>query len=297
MLRLRVRFALLLLATAASSVGTAHAQATGEEQARAREHFERGTRLYDAGSYAEAQAEFRASYDLVQHPDLLYNLYTAAERNGDLAVAIEALQGYLRGGQMEAARREALEARLERLLLRQEREVAERERRDRAQADAARQLEEEHAERERAQAEADRARADRREAVRAGHATSDALLFTGVGALAAGGVAGVLFAAFGGLSEAEDGRLAGSCGRDAGRLCLESDVAELRTWNTAADASWIAASALALTGLVLVLIAETTRPSARADDEVAVRPWLGPAGLGPGGLNGATAGVHLEARW
>ena len=53
--------------------------------------------------------------------------------------------------------------------------------------------------------------------------------------LSLGGVGGVLFAVFGGMSEAEDGSLASSCGRDAGRVCRREDVEGPEGWFLTAD--------------------------------------------------------------
>lgn len=272
-----MRRSAIVLALWLGSSSVAQAQdVSAEDQERAREHFDRGTEHYDAGNYAEAQAEFRASYEIVHHPDLLYNLYTAAERNGDVEVAIESLEGYLRDGEMEDTRRAALELRLERLRLRREREASERERQAREREEAQRRLAAEQAGREQAQREAQAERSERLASLRAGHRTSDGLLWTGLGALIGGGVAAVLFGAFAGLSESEDQSLAETCGRDAGRICRPEDVETLRTWNTAADASWIAASGLGVVGLALVLIAEVTRPSEAVEDDVGPAAWIRP---------------------
>ncbi|MBX3269041.1 MAG: hypothetical protein KF729_02200 [Sandaracinaceae bacterium] len=265
------------------------AQPLSEQDRRiAREHFDRGTAAFERGDYTEAAAEFRAAYALTRHADLLYNIYSSQERNGALAEAAEALEGYLRDGSPDATRREALELRLERLRLRIEQDRLADDTREaearRAREAAAAELSAERAQREaavRAAAAAEAAERARREDARA---TSDALWVTGIGALVAAAVALAGFGVLAGLGAAEDASLAERCGRDAGRVCRESDTATLAALNTAADASWIAGGALAVAGLALVLAAQSARPP---DDGVAayVGPLVGPtlAGIVAGG--------------
>ncbi len=110
-----------------------------EDDAAARDRFRLGTRHFDAGDYGLAAAEFQAAYDLSHRPALLYNVYLAYERLGDLERAIPALEGYLRDGE-PGDRREALESRLERMRQRladEERQAREREERERRLLEAA----------------------------------------------------------------------------------------------------------------------------------------------------------------
>ncbi|MCB9598253.1 MAG: hypothetical protein H6719_36405 [Sandaracinaceae bacterium] len=261
------------------------------DRAIARDHFDRGTLAFERGDYADASAEFRAAYELTHHADLLYNIYTAQERNGELAEAAAALEGYLRDGDPDEARREALELRLERLQLRLEQErlqAAEQEaatRREREEADA--QLEAERAERAAAEERADSERGERLAQVAARHQTSDALVVTGVVVLVAGGLGLGGFGVFAGLSESEDASLASRCGRDAGRVCRAADTTDLETFNTGADVSLVVGASLAVIGGAVILIGESLRPSDA--NEATARVW--PA-LGPG-----YAGVAAGGRW
>lgn len=285
MLRAFVGLAVWACAATALAQEATPPEPTPEQIAEARELFESATLAYEAGDYAEAQAGFRAAYDLTHHPDLLYNIYTSAERNGDTQLAIDSLEGYLEAGEMEDIRRNALEARMERLRLRLEREQREAADQERALAEREEQLAEEQVERQNAEVRAEEAQAQHLEGVRAGHATSDALTFVGVGSLIAGGVAAVLFATFAGLSEAEDQSIASSCGADALRVCNDDEVDTLRQWNLAADVSWIAAAGFGAVGLSLLLIGIATRPSEAGD--VALRPVLAPT----------AGGLIAEGRW
>ncbi len=112
-----------------------------ESDAVARDRFRRGTGYFDAGDYELAAREFEAAYALSHRPELLYNVYLAHERLGNLTQAIRALEDYLRDGE-PGERRESLVSRLERLRQRLagEQEVArareERERRLREAASA-----------------------------------------------------------------------------------------------------------------------------------------------------------------
>lgn len=284
-----VRSALASVLVLVAVASPAAAQELSEADRRvAREHFDRGTLAFERGDYGEASAEFRAAYALTHHADLLYNIYSAQERNGELVEAADALEGYLRDGAPDEARREALVLRLERLRLRieQERLTAAT-----AEAQAAREREAaeerlaaEQAERQAAEERAAREREGRMAHVRAGRETADTLVVTGVVALGVGALGLAGFGVFAGLSEAEDGALASSCGRDAGRLCREAETADLATYNTGADASLFAGAGVAVVGAVLVLVGEALRPSERTPDAAHVEPVLGP------GLAGVRAG-------
>jgi len=106
----------LPLALALFVPAVASAQAPSEDAIRqGGELFDQGTLAFERGDYGEAADAFQRAYELTHHPDLLYNVYSAQERNGQLEVAATALEGYLRDGSPEAARRGALELRLARL--------------------------------------------------------------------------------------------------------------------------------------------------------------------------------------
>src|SRR5262245_53535121 len=79
--------------------------ATAAMDARAREHLERGLRLYDAQKYAEAIAEFQAGYEIDAQPEFLYAMGQAERLNGDCRRAIAAFEAFLRTG--PSAKREA----------------------------------------------------------------------------------------------------------------------------------------------------------------------------------------------
>ncbi len=273
---------------------SAAAQLSDADRQVAREHFERGSSAFERGDYGEASAEFRAAYALTHHADLLYNIYSAQERNGELEEAAEALEGYLRDSDPEAARREALELRLARLQVRiaQARlDAAEANAEvDRERAAAAVALEAEQAERAAAEARALEEREGRLSQMRSAQGTSDALFHSGVVLMVAGGVGLGSFGVLAALSESEDQSLAASCGRDAGRVCSEGDVSALRTLNTAADVSWIGGAGLLAVGAVVVLIGESLRPAedVSASGETA---WISPV------VSPTSAGVMLGGAW
>lgn len=77
------------------------AQEAEQEQAvslmdqEARQHFQIGKSLYDAGRFVEAAAEFDQAYKKSGRPQLLYNLYVAHRDSSNWAQAVESLRGYL----------------------------------------------------------------------------------------------------------------------------------------------------------------------------------------------------------
>lgn len=257
-----VRGAALVLGLACLAPSLALAQgATGDATEEARRHFEAGTEAFDVGEYVRAATEFRTAYDITHHPDLLFNIYSALERAGELEQAADALEGYLRDGDPDEERRTALSARLARL----------RERLAQARADAAEA--ELQAERDRArepqESETPHAPAEPAPADDGGGGIHPA----GVGLLIGGGVLLVTFAIVAGLAAAEDGHLADTCSPG----CSDDQVATLSTLNLVADVSWIAGAVVAATGLVLLFALPPEGDGASAS----IAPWAAP---GAGGL-------------
>ncbi|MGE3636164.1 MAG: tol-pal system YbgF family protein, partial [Sandaracinaceae bacterium] len=212
----------------------------------ARAHFEEGTRLFEVGEYGRAAAEFQAAYDLVHHPDLLFNVYSALERQGDLEGAARALEAYLHDSPAELERRDALEARLARLQAR----IAENElaRRD----EAAAREEGAHAE--------------------PTSTSGGGVHPAGIGVLIAGGVLLATFGVFAGLSAMADGQLADTCMTS----CSEEQVSDLRTFALIADIAWISGAVVAVTGLVLLFVLPPEGEAASAT----LAPWITPDGGG-----------------
>ncbi len=238
----------------------AHAQqATPEEdpQAAARAHFEAGTRAFDTGEYARAAEEFRAAHALMPHADLLFNIYSAEERGGNLGPAAEALDRYLQEGRQDDPRREALTARLAHLRARlaEQRAAA-------AEAEAARQRELVEA-------------ARRDEPASPPPPPSSGVHPAGVGVLIGGGALAAGWVVFAILSEVEDGSLDGTCGTS----CTRAQVGTLAALNTLADVTLVATGAVAVTGLVL-LFALPPEGGASAAASARVLPWASPGGGG-----------------
>lgn len=249
--------ALSVVAALAAGPAIAVAQGSEAEDAAARAHFEAGTHALDTGEYARASTEFRAAYAATHRPELLYDIYLAEERGGNVAAAVEALEGYLRDGSPEQDRRDSLTARLANLRARLAEQRA-------ADAEAALAAE------------------------RAGSSTptptgtSDqggggGVNPAGIGVLIAAGVLLVSFAVFGGLSEAEHSSLATRC---ATVTCTESDVGALRFYNGIADASWITASIAGVTGLLLLFLLPPDRPATTTPSSARLVPWATPTSGG-----------------
>ena len=289
--RLSVRFTCIgvfLVAGLAAPVSAQRPDLTEADRLLARNHFERGNLLYDGGNYTEAAAEFEAAYALTHHVDLLYNVYTAQERAGELVEARAALERYLAEATIEQDRREALQVRLARLRERIARAQAAEEAAERERAEAAARLQAEREEREAAEremaaereAQASRAAEERR---RARQATADMLTLMGTIGLITGGVGLANFVVFAGLSEAEDQALAPECGRDLGGICHRYQVENLVAFNTTADASLVIGASLAAAGTIALVVAETERPPARGHSETPralLVPYASPSGAG-----------------
>jgi hypothetical protein len=72
--------------------GVAHA----DDTSAAREHFHRGTRLYDVRKYKEAAKEYEEAYEAKDDPALLFNIGQAHRLAGDYDEAIAAYLAFLR---------------------------------------------------------------------------------------------------------------------------------------------------------------------------------------------------------
>jgi hypothetical protein len=95
--------ALVIVAAVAAALvlglaGTARAEPTARARAEAKSHFERGSRLYQQGHYAEAVAELEAGYALDPRPDFLYALGQAERKRGDCKAAIGYYQSFVDSG-------------------------------------------------------------------------------------------------------------------------------------------------------------------------------------------------------
>lgn len=263
----------LITACAVALSASAQAQAQGQTQAgaaRARVHFETGTRAFEEGDYSLAILEFEAAYEITQHPDLLFNVYSAAERAGRLEQAELALARYLQVARLRRRQRRGLERRLERLQLRIEEA--------RAQAPPAPAAPEplpteplppvEHAPGEPSTDSS---------AAPPPPASGAALHPAGVVSMVVAGALLASFALFATLSELEDQALAGSCGRDVGASCEPDRVRNLEAFNVVADVSLVAGIGAALMGAVLWLVLPAEEGST-----VAFAPWATPNGAGGG---------------
>jgi tetratricopeptide (TPR) repeat protein len=107
---------LLLFATLFAVAAPAEAQRRRRQRPRsqveqARDLFEEGRRAFDAGNYEAALGSFRASYDLVGTPEILFNIGTCADYLHRDEEALAAFESYL-AELPEAPDRVAVQARI-----------------------------------------------------------------------------------------------------------------------------------------------------------------------------------------
>ncbi len=106
----------LLLVCSGASIGAvasrAQAQSDASSDADARRYFEEGRAAYDAGDFDAAVRGFRRAYLLSARPALLYNIGQAELRAGHDALALEALEGFVRQAPADDARRGEVEERV-----------------------------------------------------------------------------------------------------------------------------------------------------------------------------------------
>ena len=106
--------ALLLVLGGTLSSGSARADARTDAKA----HFRKGMRAIAAGRYEDGIGELRQAYEILPHPNVLYNIARAYAESGDLESAVASYRRYLEGNPPDreevATTVRALEARLER---------------------------------------------------------------------------------------------------------------------------------------------------------------------------------------
>lgn len=235
----------------------AHAQSDEDQQAHI--HFDSGHLHFERGEYDDALHEFLAAYDLSHRAPLLYNIYLTLERLGRVGEAADRLASYLSSDvQVAPSERANLEARLTNL-------------RERAAAAA--------------EATVTAPPPEEPPPAPSGGGLHE-LGVAGVVALSVGAASLIGFAIAGGLAVGEDSRLANSCGRNVGSFCTDSDVAGLRTLDTAADVMLGIGLVAAVAGAVLLVI-DLTSDHTTSGASAHLAPMLAP------GLAGLTLGGAL----
>lgn len=267
----------------AAAAVLASAPAAAQDDQRARLHFESGASYYEAGEYEDALREFQRAYELSQRPQLFYNLSLCYQNLGDLEQAASYLERYL-GEVAEIENRANLEIRLGNLRERIAREATSASTEpatttavdpDPEATDPAATSEGPAAASVGGTATVTPAGADTAAGTASG---GDALNVGAIAGFSVAAVGLVTAAIFGGLTVAEDSRLAGTaCGMNA--TCTSDDLGTLRAYAVVTDVGLGVALAGAAVGLVFLIIG----PGGSEDGERAaleVLPHAGPDGAG-----------------
>lgn len=77
-------------------LGVAAGNARADNVSLAREHFQKGTALYDLSKFREAAAEYEEAYKAKPDPALLFNIGQAYRLAGELESALRSYRSYLR---------------------------------------------------------------------------------------------------------------------------------------------------------------------------------------------------------
>jgi tetratricopeptide (TPR) repeat protein len=99
---------LRVMVVVAALASVARAQ---EPVVSARDHYNRGSTLFDLGRFGEAAREFEAAYESKNDPALLYNIGQAYRADGNYAKALVAYKAFLRKSD-DKSRRGDVEARI-----------------------------------------------------------------------------------------------------------------------------------------------------------------------------------------
>jgi hypothetical protein len=113
------RIGLVILGATLLAAAPAHANAT----ARARAHFDAGSRLYQQGHYDQALDELTAGYNLDPRPEFLYSLGQVQRRRGHCSEALTFYRRYLETG-LPRARAAAVLVQVDRCRAELERQAA-----------------------------------------------------------------------------------------------------------------------------------------------------------------------------
>ena len=96
MLRPIRQLAIALLAVLLIARPAAAAPPTPDEKAKAREHYQKGLVHYDIKEFAEALAEFKNAYRVVQDPAFLFNIAQCYRKLGQDVEALDYYRNYAR---------------------------------------------------------------------------------------------------------------------------------------------------------------------------------------------------------
>ncbi len=99
----------LLALALLSFAGTARADARSE----ARTHFKKGMTFIGAGKYEDGIGELRRAYEILPHPNVLFNIARAHAESGDLEEAVQSYKKYLEGNPADRAEVELIVQNLE----------------------------------------------------------------------------------------------------------------------------------------------------------------------------------------
>jgi tetratricopeptide (TPR) repeat protein len=202
------------------------------EDGEARAHFRAGRSLYDAGRFHQAAEEFEEAYRLSQRPELMFNAYVAYRDANDLEAAIRSLGVYLDEVE-DVPDRVNLQARL---------------------ASMSEALEEQ---RER---EAEAARPD----APVSPPNNDGPIAAGIAIASLGGVAAIVGVITGVIALGDADALVTEC-PDA--MCppnvdLDERRSSVETLGIATDVLLFAGGALAVTGIIIAIVAAQNSPRA-----------------------------------
>jgi tetratricopeptide (TPR) repeat protein len=260
----------LLLLALASGTSAQDDKTQDDKDQRARVHFQSGQSYFETGRYERAVQEFLSAYELSPRPSLLYNIYLAYERFGDLPHAVEYLERYLEDSE-KVPDRSKMETRLENL-----RKRLERQRKKEKKKEQQSQQPDTQQPQQRRQPEPQPDPKPRMRAPTNPPASGGGLSAPALAGFVAGGVG---LAMWGGLGTAvlikdgdfEKGCLdAGTCSKDA--LDRQDNLAIM------ADVGLGLAVVGAGLGLTFWLLDRGDEQAASPD--VAAAPWIGPDGAG-----------------
>jgi tetratricopeptide (TPR) repeat protein len=250
--------------------------------------FNKGHLAYKDGNYEEAILKWQRAVELSKEPLIHESLSNAYERLGKLEKAIDHLARWREEApEKEQAR---LDTRLENLALR----LAEQQAEEQARQEAEQKRKADEAERKRKADEAERKRkreaeeAERRRREQQAGQSLDWLPWTVIGVGGAAVIAGVVMDAVAAGKRPDTD--VGCIDNDGGLLCRAEQRDDIESSNSlaiAGDVTWIAGSAVAATGVVLLFVLDSGDDASATGATTRWSPVLSPDQLG----------INVRTRW
>lgn len=244
----------------------AHAQGEGEDDQRARLHFEAGRSYFEEGDYEQALDEFQRAYDLSERPVLLVNIANCQERLGQWQEAATSLTTFVDSLPPEDAQRPTMQRRIDNLRARAAQHQPPPDRTSDTTSDAT------------STSDTTSGTATTSAATSTFTPASDGLLAPAIAAFSVGGAGLILWATLGGLALTEEQAVSSGCG--ATTSCTAAQVQAMDDLALGADIAMAVGIAGVATGVILIVVDPPHGASGTTEATASIAPYGSRDGAG-----------------